>query len=237
MRWNLGMALVSSLGALLAADATSQARDSVWVNARSGVYHCPGTEFYGRTARGEYMGEDAARTRGFRPNGGQRCHAVSTVTEAGPNAAAELQEPRAPVNTEECTLTRITDGDTVDCAPAGTIRLIGMDTPERGQEPYFTAATAALAAWLPLGARLQLESDTGPKDTNGRRLAYVWYEGRMINWLMVRHGWGVALRITPNVRHAMTLDAAERVARAEGRGLWRVDGFRCRPADRRSRSC
>jgi hypothetical protein len=32
----------------------------VWVNTNSGVYHCPGTRWYGNTKRGKYMGECAA---------------------------------------------------------------------------------------------------------------------------------------------------------------------------------
>jgi hypothetical protein len=38
----------------------------VWVNTNSGVYHCPGTQYYGNTKRGEYLSESAAVTRGYR---------------------------------------------------------------------------------------------------------------------------------------------------------------------------
>jgi hypothetical protein len=39
----------------------------VWVNTRSGVYHCPGTRWYGRTQQGKYMGECEAKNAGYRP--------------------------------------------------------------------------------------------------------------------------------------------------------------------------
>ena len=45
---------------------TARAGD-VWVNTTSGVYHCPGTQYYGNTKRGNYLAESAAVTRGYRP--------------------------------------------------------------------------------------------------------------------------------------------------------------------------
>jgi hypothetical protein len=39
----------------------------VWVNTNSGVYHYPGMRWYGRTKSGEFMTEDEARKRGYRP--------------------------------------------------------------------------------------------------------------------------------------------------------------------------
>jgi len=39
----------------------------VWVNIESGVYHKPGSRFYGRTKKGQYMTEADARKAGYRP--------------------------------------------------------------------------------------------------------------------------------------------------------------------------
>ena len=38
----------------------------VWVNTASGVYHCPGTQYYGHTRRGSYMTQDEAQRSGYR---------------------------------------------------------------------------------------------------------------------------------------------------------------------------
>jgi hypothetical protein len=45
----------------------------VWVNPRSMVYHCPATQWYGKTKNGEYMAEPEARQKGYRPVGGIKC--------------------------------------------------------------------------------------------------------------------------------------------------------------------
>jgi hypothetical protein len=45
----------------------------VWVNTRSGVYHCPASECYGRTKEGEYMTQAEAQKNGYRPVGGRSC--------------------------------------------------------------------------------------------------------------------------------------------------------------------
>ncbi len=46
---------------------------TVWVNPRSMVYHCPATQWYGKTKNGEYMPEADARQKGYRPAGGKDC--------------------------------------------------------------------------------------------------------------------------------------------------------------------
>jgi hypothetical protein len=47
--------------------------DSVWVNSSSGVYHCPGTRWFGRTVRGRFASEREALQSGARPAGGRQC--------------------------------------------------------------------------------------------------------------------------------------------------------------------
>lgn len=46
---------------------------SVWVNTDSGVYHCPGTRWYGNTKQGKYMSQGAAQAAGYRPAYGSVC--------------------------------------------------------------------------------------------------------------------------------------------------------------------
>lgn len=45
----------------------------VWVNTNSGVYHCPGTRWYGNTKSGQYMTQKQAQAKGYRPAYGSVC--------------------------------------------------------------------------------------------------------------------------------------------------------------------
>jgi hypothetical protein len=55
--------------------AHAQESIKVWVNTRSGVYHCPGSRYYGNTKAGEFMPEAEARADGNRAAYGQSCGA------------------------------------------------------------------------------------------------------------------------------------------------------------------
>ena len=45
----------------------------VWVNTASGVYHCPGSRWYGKTKQGQYMTQAEAQEKRYRPAYGKVC--------------------------------------------------------------------------------------------------------------------------------------------------------------------
>src|SRR5215203_739366 len=45
----------------------------VWLNTSSGVYHCPGSQYYQKTKRGKLMTEREAKAEGKRPASGKTC--------------------------------------------------------------------------------------------------------------------------------------------------------------------
>jgi endonuclease YncB( thermonuclease family) len=86
-------------------------------------------------------------------------------------------------------VTNIVDGDTIDVAIVGGIervRLIGIDTPERG-EAGFNEATRALAKKID-GRTITLWQDVSDRDRYDRLLAYIGFGDRFINAEMVREG-------------------------------------------------
>lgn len=161
----------------------------------------------------------------------------ATPVEAERDEARYDGPARPRLTSGTCVVTRISDGDSLECGSAGRIRLIGVDAPELSQNPHGTAAKAALARLIPPGTTVTLEPDSTLRDRYGRQLAYLWIEGQLVNWRLVREGWALAYRYEPDVRWAGPLELAEGRAREERRGLWATDGFSCVPGDRRRGRC
>ena len=63
------------------------------MNTASKVYHCPGTRYYGNTAKGSYMAEAEALKNGYRAAYGRSCG--PTDLNAAPPAPVSAQAPAA----------------------------------------------------------------------------------------------------------------------------------------------
>ena len=87
-------------------------------------------------------------------------------------------------------VTRIVDGDTLELGNGKTVRLVGIDTPERG-ECGFEEASSSLAS-LVLGGRVTLSISDEDTDRYGRLLRYV-NAGEMDAGLrQIKSGWAIA---------------------------------------------
>jgi micrococcal nuclease len=119
---------------------------------------------------------------------------------------------------------QVIDGDTITVAGVGTVRLIGVDAPEktgsyRTSEPYGDAATRFMKALVD-GKLVRLEYDGERKDQYNRTLAYVYLEdGTLANEAIVRAGFAETYRRF-TYRMKPQFHAAEQEARAAGRGMW-----------------
>ena len=154
---------------------------------------------------------------------------VMTMTDSGPVTPVR--------STRGCVVRVVLDGDTIECSRLGRVRLVGIDAPEGDQGSFGASARAALLALVAPRDTVQLELDVEGRDQYDRVLAYVWKDHAQVNWVLVRQGWAVQLTYPPNVQYVDWFTAAERRARAEGRGLWAEGGFECRPVDHRAHRC
>ncbi len=233
------------LGVTVPACAQRPSPRPVWVNLSSGVYHCPGTQHYGATKRGEYLPEVTAIDSGYRANGDRFCNPALAAQYANPSDAvppppAPLPDSGPPAPTAgltPCIVSKIRDGDTIECKGRGPVRLIGIDSPERDQEPFGAMATDGLLALVSIRDTIQLSQGEERRDQYGRLLGYLWRGGVSVNYLMIRQGWAVSLEYYPNTSYAEWFRNAEALAERELRGLWALKGFNCRPSKHRAGLC
>jgi endonuclease YncB( thermonuclease family) len=124
---------------------------------------------------------------------------------------------------EGAVVERVLDGDTIDLVDGRRIRLVQIDSPEKGSECFGNEATAFARRLLPPGTEVRVEQDPAldQVDSFGRRLAYVWKDDEDVNVTLVREGAaGVWFYDGRRGRHSSELlDAAEQ-ARADQKGLW-----------------
>ena len=102
------------------------------------------------------------------------------LTDADPDAASESG-----------TVTNVVDGDTLDVEGVGRIRVIGIDTPERGACGY-ESATQAMSV-LVLGRQVRLvPGATSDADRYGRLLRYVDVGSEDSGLSLIEDGWAIA---------------------------------------------
>jgi endonuclease YncB( thermonuclease family) len=91
-------------------------------------------------------------------------------------------------DTTTARVTKIVDGDTIRTTK-GTIRLVGIDTPERGR-CNAAKATAKTRKLVPVGSRVTLTRPAGNnnKDRYGRYLRYVSRNGVDVGGALIKAG-------------------------------------------------
>jgi micrococcal nuclease len=117
----------------------------------------------------------------------------------------------------------VVDGDTVRLVGVGSVRLIGIDTPEvyGGVECFGPEASAFAKSLLAPGTAVRYRVGAEARDRYGRLLAYVWLpDGRLFNELLARRGYATTLTIAPNDQLAPRFRAAETAARRAHQGMW-----------------
>lgn len=147
-----------------------------------------------------------------------------TTATTGNAPAAGVPKGSAPV-----VVRRVIDGDTVEVRGDGRVvprnasvrvRLLEIDTPERGT-CYADAATDRTTALLPPGSTAHVVRDDELKDRYGRYLLYLWNDrGVFVNESLVRSGHAEAVLFPPNDKYWSRIARAEAAARRADTGLW-----------------
>jgi endonuclease YncB( thermonuclease family) len=133
------------------------------------------------------------------------------------NVSPKHTEP-TPGGSGEYLVERVVDGDTVVCAGLGKVRLLGIDTPERGEAGYEEARDRL--ARLVGGRRVTLYFDEVLYDKYGRVLGYPVVDGVEVCAVLVRDGLAEPYFIPPNERFRERIQAA---ARGEEPGVFIPD--------------
>lgn len=111
---------------------------------------------------------------------------------SGPAPDSGSTSMSAPATAGESGLvSNIVDGDTLDVEGVGRVRVVGIDTPERGACGY-ESATLALAAQV-LGKTVSLvPGATSNADRYDRLLRYVDLDGVDVGLGLIQDGWAIA---------------------------------------------
>lgn len=128
------------------------------------------------------------------------------------------------------TVEEVVDGDTIVIEDGIRVRLLGIDSPEKG-ECFADEAKQELSARL-LGREVVLEKDQSGEDNYDRLLRYVFLNNEnpesdniFVNKEMVRDGYAQSSYVKPNKRYLAVLQAAQREAQDEKVGMWEKCGI------------
>jgi len=135
---------------------------------------------------------------------------------------------------EEGIVSAVYDGDTIRVSLEGgrseIVRLIGVDAPElndtREEVRFFALMSKRFAFTMLFRERVSLTFDWERRDKYDRLLAFVSSRHGLFNEFMIMQGFASAyLRFPYRDDYRRRFQAAEREARAEGRGMWRPEPY------------
>ena len=113
---------------------------------------------------------------------------------------------------------RIIDGDTFYLTNNESVRLIGINTPERG-EYYYLESKNKLKDLIE-GKQVSLEEDEENRDAYGRLLRYAYINNTFVNLIMVQEGYARAYPYGNNLRYQNEFADAEQRARNSKLRIW-----------------
>ncbi len=122
---------------------------------------------------------------------------------------------------EKESVVRVIDGDTFVLENEERVRLIGIDTPERG-EICFEEAKNRLQE-LVLDKEVLLYKDKSHRDKYGRLVRFAYVDGIFVNLVLVEEGFAFAFEFEPDTSMSGLFGKAEEKA-TEGKGcIWKKE--------------
>ncbi|MBU3904881.1 MAG: thermonuclease family protein [Nanoarchaeota archaeon] len=122
------------------------------------------------------------------------------------------------VQDETVYVTHVIDGDTFETADGEVIRLLGINTPEKG-EFYYEEATEYLRELIE-NRYVKLTGDKTDRDWYERELRYVYLGDVFVNVLMLEGGYA-RLYLLKDKKYQNVMKYAELDAQASHLGVWR----------------
>jgi micrococcal nuclease len=135
------------------------------------------------------------------------------------------KQPQTP-DSGRYTVVNVIDGDTViiDDAKNSRVRYLGIDTPEIAHQdspgdPMAQEASEFNSA-LVEGKEVELEFDQQKYDQYGRILAFVYFDGNLVNEELVKEGLATLVIIEPNHMYSGIMHDALAQAKKNKKGIW-----------------
>jgi len=140
-----------------------------------------------------------------------------------PSAPAPVASAGIPTGATEAVIEYVHDGDTLFLENGRKVRLLGVNTPEIGEdaECYGDEATALLRQLLPEGTHVWVLHDIEELDQYGRSLLFIYTDDATnINLELLEQGAAEVEMYQPNLLLEDEIHDAEAAARAADLGMW-----------------
>jgi endonuclease YncB( thermonuclease family) len=117
---------------------------------------------------------------------------------------------------ESVFVSRVIDGDTIELENGERVRLLGVNTPERGKDYYEGAKDFLMVIE---DSDIEILRDWEDLDKYDRKLRYVFYDDRFLNVEILERGFGTSFMID-GLKYGEKFEKGEKFAMTNEIGLW-----------------
>jgi micrococcal nuclease len=136
----------------------------------------------------------------------------------------DIPQSDAPkISSNEVHVISVIDGDTVLVTSGGQdekIRLIGINTPEKGECGFNEAKDYLSSLILSQNIVIEMDSTQGEYDKYDRLLAFIFFQDQNINQLMIEHGHAKEYTYDKPYIYQQSFQKAELDAKLSNSGVW-----------------